>query len=101
LQYSPSAKLKSHFDKLTSDSGNQQFIVWDYSHVCQAILSDESVLKQFFPLEYQRQRGLVDSRPIGEWARQFGDSISYDALDALKKIVRFDSDRLDDSDKDR
>jgi hypothetical protein len=97
----PSAKLKAHFDKLTYDSDNQHFIVWDYAQVCQAILSAESVLKQFFPLEYQRQKGLVDSRPIGEWVRQFGDSISDDALDALKKIVPFHSDRFDNPDEER
>lgn len=97
----PSAKLKAHFDKLTDDNDGQHFIVWDYAQVCQAVLSDESVLKQFFPLEYQRQSGLVESQPIGEWARQFSDSISEDALAALKKIVPFHSDTLDDPSEGR
>lgn len=97
----PSAKLKSHLDKLTQDSNNEHYIVWDYAQVCQAILSDESVMKQFFPLEYQRQKGLVESQPIGQWAHQFKDSISEDAFAALNNIVPLDSPRINDEDEGR
>jgi len=94
----PSAKLKAHLDKLTNDSNNQHYIVWDYAQLCQAVLGDESVLKRFFPQEYERQRGLVESRPIAEWARQFSESISNDALAALTNIVPFDSATIADAD---
>jgi hypothetical protein len=87
----PSAKLKEHFDRLTNESNNHQYIVWDYAQLCEVILRDEGLMKQFFPQEYERQRTLVDSRPIAEWARQFNDSISPDAIDALSGIVPFDS----------
>lgn len=97
----PSAKLKAHFDKLTEESTHEHYIVWDYAQVCQAVLSNESVMKQFFPKEYQRQSGLVESQPIGQWALQYRESISEDALAALNTIVPFDSSRLTDEDEGR
>jgi hypothetical protein len=96
----PSAKLKEHFDRLTNESNSHQYIVWDYAQLCEVILPHEGLMKQFFPHEYERQRGLVDSRPIAEWARQFNDSISPDAIDALSSIVRFDSIRINEADEE-
>jgi hypothetical protein len=87
----PSAKLKQHFDRLTSESTSQQYIVWDYAKLCEFILPDDGLMKRFFPGEYERQRGLVDGRPIAEWARKFRDSISPGAIDALGAVVPLDS----------
>jgi hypothetical protein len=97
----PSAKLKAHLDKLTNDSSNQHYAVWDYDQVCEAILSDQSVLQRFFPREYERQRGLVEGSSIADWARQHRESISDDAFAALNNLVPFDSSGINHEDDER
>jgi hypothetical protein len=97
----PSAKLKARLDQLTQDSNHQHYVVWSYAQVCEAVLSDESVLQQFFPQEYERQRGLVEGRSIADWAHQHRKSISNDAFAALNDLVSLDSSRINDEDDKR
>ncbi len=83
----PSTKLQEHFDKLSSDSYTYTYVIWDYSRICEEVCGQDVTMKQFFPAEYERQKGLVERVKIDEWARQFGGAISHDALAALNDIV--------------
>jgi len=92
----PSAKLQALFDNLTNDSNTYQYIVWDYAQLCEAVFSNESVMKQFFPEEYNHQRRLIESCQVEEWANRFDGSISPEALAALNSIIQVDNTRSED-----
>jgi hypothetical protein len=57
-------------------------------------------MKQFFPEEYNRQRRLIESCQVEEWAKLFDGSISPEALAALNSIIQADSTPVDDKGKE-
>lgn len=85
----PSTNLQAQFMKLTKDKHPHQFLIWDHARVCDEILKQDSVLKQFFPEVYRYQQGLVDSKHIKQWADEH--RLTKTAKKALNDLLTSDA----------